>query len=107
MFSSEEEFERYRNLLGALLILPSDINRSLQNKPFDQKLDKYKEENLLAQSLQDGYYQNNPRFVRFNERLDMVFKPYSDFNKTAIQERQQLYQKLAEKIWSVDAFDEI
>jgi hypothetical protein len=37
----------------------------------------------------------------------MVFKPYSDFNKTAIQERQQLYQKLAEKIWSVDVFDEI
>lgn len=107
MFSSEEEFEKYRNLLGALLILPSDLNRSLQNKPVTQKLEKYKEENLLAQSLHAGYYQHNPRFIRLNERLGLMFKPYSNFDKASILERQQLYQKLAERIWGVEVFEEI
>jgi hypothetical protein len=107
LFSSEEEFESYRNRFGALLLLPSDINRSLQNKPFKIKINKYKEENILAQTLTEDFYQNNPRFERFNETLDNAFRPYAEFNKVAIQERQILYQRLAERIWGINVLEEV
>jgi len=61
----------------------------------------------MAQSLNIGFYYNSPRFIRFNESEEIGFKPYTAFNKQAIQERQGLYKRLAEKIWGVETLDEV
>jgi hypothetical protein len=37
----------------------------------------------------------------------LPFAPYEHFTKNSIPERQMLYQKICERIWNVDGFDEI
>ena len=94
---------RYRNYIGALLLLPRDFNASYGKKAYTEKREHYYGQNLLAQSLHERTYQNNPGFCKFNEKLyketDHKFKPYTVFDKNAILERQELYRAIAKKIW--------
>jgi uncharacterized protein with ParB-like and HNH nuclease domain len=106
-YSTKEEFEWYRSQLGALLILPRDLNRSLQDKPFEYKSDKYISENLLAKSLTKGCYQNEPQFLRRIEQEGFNFKPYENFDKNSIEERQALYEKIAQKIWGIEILKQV
>ncbi|MGA8254627.1 MAG: hypothetical protein WB989_29445, partial [Mycobacterium sp.] len=62
----------------------------------------YTGQNLLARSLHPRCYQNNPGFLAFKQRSGFAFEPIADFDQTAVEERQALYQAVAEKIWSVD-----
>lgn len=105
-YAEKDVFEKHRNKFGGLLILPMDKNRSLQDLTFDKKLPIYFGENLLAKSLNDDCYKNNPQFKRFYEGQNLKFKPFSVFNKQALLERQELYEELAKKIWNVDRLDE-
>jgi len=98
-FVTEEDFQRTRNMLGNLLILPQDINRSLNDSEYSTKLPKYFGQNLLASSLNENCYQNNPNFLRFKSQKDLNFQPYQNFNKNTIEERQALYLQLAKLIW--------
>ena len=50
-FSQREDFEEYRNLLGALILLPKGINQSYGADSYQKKLNYYCRENLLAQSV--------------------------------------------------------
>lgn len=99
-FESYEDFELYRNKFGALVLLPRDINRSLQDDTYGKKLPHYKE-NLLAWSLHPNAYINNPQFLRFLEReglKDICFS-IKKFDKKAISDRQNFYQELVKRIW--------
>lgn len=100
-YPEKETFDRHRNKFGGLLLLPMDKNRSLNDLTFDKKLPIYFGENLLAKSLNDDCYHNNPQFKRFYEAEGLAFKPYQAFDKKALLERQELYEELAKKIWSV------
>ena len=104
-YPDRETFNRYRNKFGALLILPMDKNRSLNDLTFERKLPIYFGENLLAKSLSSDCYLNNPQFKRFYERENLNFKEYSEFNKQALLERQELYEEIAKKIWGVEQLD--
>ena len=101
-YSSEEEFHRVRNRLGALVLLPKGFNASFQDQPYREKVEHYTGQNLLARSLHTLCYQNNPGFLAFKQRSGFAFEPIADFDQTAVEERQVLYQTLAETIWSVD-----
>jgi hypothetical protein len=81
-------------------------NRSLNDLTFDKKLPIYFGENLLAKSLNNDCYQNNPQFKRFFEAENLQFKSYATFDKTALLERQELYEELAKKIWGISRLDE-
>ena len=83
-----------------------DKNRSLNDLTFDKKLPIYFGENLLAKSLNSDCYQNNPQFKRFCEAENLQFKAYAAFDKEALLERQELYEELAKKIWSINKLDE-
>jgi len=96
----EEEFIKYRNKFGALLILPKDKNRSFQNIEYDKKLPMYFGENLLAKSLDKRCYQNNPHFMKFIQKNDLNFEFHNQFKKTSILERQSLYKKISKIIWN-------
>ena len=37
----------------------------------------------------------------------LPFSPYEHFTKNEIEERQGLYQKICERIWNIDGFEEI
>ncbi len=104
-YVDEKEFESQRNMLGDLILLPADKNRSYQDMPFSEKVEKYFGENLLAKTLNHKCYENNPRFLKFKSDNNLDFKGYDDFDKTAIRERQEVYYNLAKMIWSPDNFD--
>ncbi len=103
-FDSEEEFQRTRNMFGNLVILPQDINRSLNDSEYSKKLPKYFGQNLLASSLNENCYQNNPNFLRFTASNNLNFHFQTDFTKETIKERQNLYLELAKLIWNTDNF---
>ena len=101
-FESEEEFQRTRNMLGDLVLLPQDINRSLNDTTYAKKLPKYFGQNLLASSLNENCYENNPNFLRFAANYNLNFKPNTDFTKESIKERQKLYLDISKAIWNVE-----
>jgi hypothetical protein len=101
-FESEEEFQRTRNMLGDLVLLPQDINRSLNDTTYAKKLPKYFGQNLLASSLNENCYENNPNFLRFVANYKLNFKPNTDFTKESIKERQKLYLDISKVIWNVE-----
>lgn len=103
-FEQETEFQEIRNRLGGLILLPRGTNQSFNSKPYEEKLPHYIKENVLAQSLCELTYQNNPNFLNMKRELDLPFKAHSVFKKEDIQERQKLYQKICERIWSIDSF---
>lgn len=105
-YPEKETFDKHRNKFGGLLLLPMDKNRSLNDLSFDKKLPVYYGENLLAKSLNSDCYHNNPQFKNFIKKESLQFRAYKDFNKKALLERQELYEELAKRIWSVNRLDE-
>ena len=106
-FQDEQEFEDYRSRLGNLLILPYDFNRSYGDKEYEEKVQHYYSQNLLAKSLNDRCYVNNPGFLRYKSIKGLPFKPYSHFGKESINERQHLYESILRDIYNTDRFSEI
>ncbi len=99
-FSHESEFEAYRNRIGGLLLLPKSDNASSGDDPYNKKLGVYSGQNLLARSLLEQTYRNNPGFWRFREDSGLEFKPHPEFKRADLDARQQLYLRLAEQIWN-------
>lgn len=105
LFNDEEDFKNNRRKFGNLILLTSDHNRSYQDMPYDQKVLQYMSDNILAQSLNAGAYQNNPKFLALSDEYG--FKAYAQFDKTAIRERLQLYIALAKSIWNPAVIKEL
>ena len=98
LFNDEEDFKNYRRKFGNLILLTSDHNRSYQDMNYQQKVVQYLSDNILAQSLNEGAYSNNPKLLAL--LATFKFKSYmKQFDKTAIKERLQLYTQLAKAIW--------
>lgn len=96
-FSTEEEFQNFRNSFGGLLLLPKDKNRSFQAMNYHHKLIKYDSENLLARSLNPNCYKNNPSFLRFISSNHLTFKSHNTFDKSDMEE----YKHVSRKIWDI------
>ena len=105
-YADQEEFRRWRNSVGALLLLHKSINASLNDAKYDYKLSKYcsNEGNIYTESLGALAYQNNPKFKKFIADNDLPFKAYAQFGKTEITERIQLMVKLVGLIWNPEMF---
>jgi len=101
-YRSEDEFQRVRNRLGALVLLPKGFNSSFQDQPYAEKVEHYTGQNLLARSLHPLCYRNNPGFLSYVRRAGLAFEPIADFNQAAVETRQELYRELAEAIWNPD-----
>lgn len=106
-YADQEEFKRWRNSFGALLLLHKSINASLNDSSYTYKLTKYcsNEGNIFTESLGDQAYQNNPKFRDFIKKNSLGFKPYTKFGKTEISERIQLLVQLVNLVWNSDMFD--
>lgn len=98
-FPHPNEFADYRNRIGGLLLLPKNFNASYGDLPYEEKREHYNSQNLLARTLHENCYEHNPGFLRFVQESGLPFKPHAHFRKADLDERQQVYQKLAEEIW--------
>ena len=107
-FTDQNDFNQWRNSVGALLLLHKSINASLNDAEFDYKLQTYcsNEGNIYSESLGQQAYNNNPQFKRFIEENNLSFKPYVAFGKPEITERNQLLVQLVQLVWNNDMFVE-
>jgi hypothetical protein len=99
-FTQQADFQEYRNRIGGLLLLPKSFNASYGDLPYAEKREHYLKQNLLAQSLHDLAYERSPGFLRFAKEKSLPFHAHPDFKKSDLDERQQLYRRLAEDIWN-------
>jgi hypothetical protein len=99
-FESDDDYHAFRDSIGGLTLLPRGRNRSLRDKPYSAKTQIYSTENILCQSLQEAFLQNNPTAVEGLKGIGVELKAYQKFNKQAISERTQFYSKIASLIWS-------
>jgi hypothetical protein len=101
---NQQEFRSVRNRLGALLLLPKSDNASVNDQTYQDKLPNYYRQNMLAKSLHKNSYQNFPRYRNFRDehKLQPLMKHYDEFSKESIEQRQKLYIRLCELIWSPD-----
>jgi len=106
-FEQRDEFEKWRNKIGALLLLPEGFNQSYGALPYKEKLPHYFGQNLLAKTLTTQCYEKNPNFLRFKEKFNLPFKAHPEFKKKDIEERQELIKQILTKIYNVEIFDEI
>ena len=67
-YSDQDDFRRWRNSVGALLLLHKSINASLNDAGYEYKLKKYcsNEGNIYTESLGDSAYQNHPQFKKIH-----------------------------------------
>lgn len=98
-FSTEEDFQRARNHVGGLLLLPADVNRSYQHKTFEEKAPQYAPQNFYAATLAESAYKNQPKFAAFFNEQQLPFKHYSSFQKQEQLERRELVAALANRVW--------
>lgn len=106
IFSTEEDFQNWRNHVASLLLLPADVNRSLQDMLYPGKVSHYAKQNFYAASLSPSVYQNQPKFEQFRNRYNLPFCSYSDFTKDEQRERRKLVTALVERVWSIDRLKE-
>lgn len=105
-FSSRREFEEWRDNIAGLVLLPADVNRSLQAKPFAQKVDVYRGQNLYAASLAEGSYEHRPQFRTWRNSNGLPFDSYSDFGRTEQEKRKKLVLALTQLVWSPQRLQE-
>jgi hypothetical protein len=105
-FEHLAEFANYRNRLGGLVLLPKKINASLNDKSYEDKLEHYQKENLLACSLHPSCYQHNPGFLQMRSRTKLPLQPHTSFKRSDFEHRFQLYKSIAEILWSVERLEE-
>lgn len=99
-FADEQEFQEWRNHVASLLLLPADVNRSLQDKPFAQKRGHYAKQNFYAASLDASAYQHQPKFQQFIDSHQLTFQPFDNFTKVEQQHRRLLVAQMVELVWS-------
>jgi uncharacterized protein with ParB-like and HNH nuclease domain len=99
-FESENDFEGFRNHIASLLLLPADVNRSLQDKPYKDKVAHYGKQNFYAASLNADAYNHQPKFKQFRESNQLPFKNCERFSKAEQEKRQALLVALVEVVWS-------
>jgi uncharacterized protein with ParB-like and HNH nuclease domain len=106
-FDQLTDFQRWRNSIGALLLLPQGTNQSFSSDKYEDKIEHYLKENTFTQTLHPTYYVKNPNFLKSEQIQELAFKSHPDFKKKDISERMALLQRLCEHIWSVKYFEQV
>lgn len=104
-FESISEFNDTRQMLGNLILLTRDHNRSYQDMKYSDKVINYTKDNILAQSLNAVTYQKNPHFLPLATQYG--FTPISEFDKNAIAKRADIYLSIAGDIWNPNDIKEL
>ena len=105
-YTDQKDFARWRNSIGALLLLRKKINASLNDLLYEDKLAKYcsSDGNIYSASLGEQAYVNNPGFIGFIRDNNLPFEPCEKFGKREISQRIALLIRLFGMIWNADMF---
>jgi len=104
---TSSDYSYIRNGVGSLLLLQRGRNRSMQDMSYPDKLQRYATECVLAASLTDGFYLNNPAIQAFILEKNLVLQPEPAFSPQATERRTKLYGDIANLIWNANHLDEI
>jgi len=104
-FEQEQDFQEWRNSIGALILLPNGTNQSFTSDKYEDKIKHYLKENTYAQTLHPDYYEKNPNFLKSEKIQELDFKAHSEFKKKDIKERTELVKKICKQLWSTDYFN--
>ena len=99
-FANPQEFDEWRNHVASLLLLPADVNRSLQDKPYEYKREPYSKQNFYAASLDDRAYLHQPQFQQFIAATGLPFKSAAHFTKAEQLARRELVKAMVQLVWS-------
>ena len=105
LFVSEQEFQGWRNHVASLLLLPADVNRSLQDKAYTDKVPHYAKQNFYAASLDASVYQHQPQFEQFRTAQKLPFQPCAHFGKAEQLQRRELVTALVNRVWSPERLE--
>lgn len=103
-FAQENDFQLWRNLIGALILLPNGTNQSFNSDKYIDKVEHYIKENTYAQTLHPNYYEKNPNFLKSELISVLKFKAHLEFKKQDIKDRNQLVQRICEQLWAAEYF---
>ena len=94
-----EEYDIYKERLGNLSLLEKTINESIQNDEYELKVEDYKSSNFYHISSIGGltYVGGNTAINRMNRELIA----WDVWNKSSIEERQEMLYRLSKTIWDV------
>ncbi|MFC1848389.1 DUF1524 domain-containing protein, partial [Chloroflexota bacterium] len=106
MFSSPQEFQEWRNHVASLLLLPADVNRSLQDKPYPEKTPHYAKQNVYAASLDASIYDHQPQFAAFCTDHKLPFEAFTTFGQQEQLRRRYLLNTLVNLVWSPERLKE-
>ncbi len=106
-FDSAAEFADYRDYLGGLLLLPKNFNASYGDLPYEDKLEHYNSQNLLARSLHSNCYKRNPGFLSYVKESGLPFRAHKHFKVDDLEARHALYRALADEIWDEKKLAEV
>lgn len=100
-----DEYRRWRSRIGALVLLPDDDNASLGALPLHEKVESYRNHNLLAAALDCSTHKIRGlarlrRFVK-EQKLQQDFHPYDPDEPFTelIEQRGRLFRTMCERIW--------
>lgn len=95
----EEEFQRERHRLGALLLLNNRNNLSSGNEIFEKKKDTYATTLYWNQSLRENFTKSKPNNREFLNRNNLNLAVKNKFDKNALEKRTSDLYKITRKIW--------
>lgn len=97
---NEEEYIKYKCMIGNLTLLEKNINSSISNDSYEKKISAYTGSRFhitKAIGLQD-----NSGSAEAQKRIQKWITPFSTWTKTDIISRQEMIYKICERIWSID-----
>lgn len=95
----EEEFAVYIHRLGNLTLLENSINKSIHNDNYANKSVAYKQLKFYITSSLSALV-NQGQDTAIN-RTNLLLSAWPDWNKQAIEERQEMLYRLSEMIWEI------
>ena len=95
----EEEFAVYIHRLGNLTLLENSINKSIHNDNYANKSIAYKQSKFYITSSLSALV-NQGQDTAIN-RTNLLLSAWPDWNKQAIEERQEMLYRLSEMIWEI------
>lgn len=104
-FDQINDFQIWRNSIGALILLPHGTNQSFSSDKYVDKIEHYLKENTFAQTLHPQFYVKNPNFLKSEKIESLGFKAHPEFKKTDILERNDVIQRICEQIWTTEYYE--
>lgn len=94
------EYDRVKTMIGNLTLIEKPINRSIQNKSFNDKLPEYgKSKYYLTSSI------NKIDVIGINtaiNRIGKFLKEFDNWDASTIEDRQKLLYNLSLEIWKIE-----